>query len=112
MLTHQLIPGRHRGLVAGGIEHRGAAQLVGRLYPIRIGILLQMRHRDWSRWGVWCCGRRILLVRATITHRRLDVDGNTLVHMLIPVTPASAVFHARYALRSGCGWHMSKLNIS
>jgi hypothetical protein len=27
-------------------------------------------------------------------HRRLDVDGNMLVHMLIPMTPASAVFHA------------------
>ncbi len=44
MLTHQLIPGRHRGLVAGGIEYRGAAQLVERLYPIPFCELLEVSH--------------------------------------------------------------------
>jgi hypothetical protein len=63
----------------------------GRLYPIRVGVLLEVRHRDG---GQLRCGRQILLVTAATIYRRLDVDENTLVHLLIPITPASAVFHA------------------
>jgi hypothetical protein len=98
VLTHQLVPGRHRGLVTGGIEYRGAAQLVERLYPNPVGVLLEVRHRHGGQLG---CGRRILLVTAAITNRRLDIVGNTFVRVLIPITPASARFHARYRLRPG-----------
>ena len=109
VLAHQLVPGRHGGPVAGGIERRGAGQLVGRLYPIPVGVLLDVCH---GHGGQLRCGRQILLVTAAITHRRLDVDGNALAHMVIPITPASAVFHASNRLRPGCGWHMSNLIIS
>ena len=43
---------------------------------------------DTGAAGAFACGRQILLVTAAITDRRLDIDGNTHVHVLIPITPA------------------------
>jgi len=91
VLAHEFVPRRHGGLVTGGVEHRGARQLIGWLNPFAVSGLLEMSHEHGCR----CGGRRILQVTsgATITGQRLDTRGNRFVAMVIPWPPASVVFH-------------------
>ena len=91
VLADELVPARHGGLVAGGVEHGRAGQLVGGLHPLGLGELFQMGHgHRGSNGGVG--GRRILqVVRTVLRLVPLGRDNAAQRHILPAVGDRVAV---------------------
>lgn len=108
VLTDQLIPGRHGGLVPGGVEYGGALQLVRRLHPLVIADLLGMRHAGRTQGRD---GRDIEILRiCTAISWQVVTVGNAKLRFRIPNPGSAKEFHGNYRRVPAYGPYMSNLS--
>ena len=108
VLTHQFVPRRHGGHVAGRVEHRGALQLVGWLHPIGVAVLLEVGHAGR--------GHQCVVVGSSwsglpIDARQIVIRGNVKMLRAIP-GPASRRVPCALPSSIGVWWAYEQTELS